>query len=688
MKHLNYQLLLSAAVLLISNSCSTPDQRESIDIKNNGLNDPIPYGTYTAQSLSEEFNVIDSIYQSTLNQIQNVDTRTFENTMLALDELNNKIWKASGIFSILTNAHGDSLIRATAFEKRNELSKLSNEKSLNEDLYKAVKAYSETEEAKSLTGYKKLFVEDQLRSFERNGFALPAEKRTELKALLDEISEIGSTFRANIANYQDFSIFTEEQMDGTTEDYKKAHLQEDGTYKIGLSYPDYIPFMKNATDASARKELYLKYQNRAADSNLKVLNDLISTRMEYSNLLGYDTYAQYITEERMAKNPENVWTFEKDLEVNVKPKGDQDYQELLAMQKRLGIDGDEVMPYTSSYVKNQMLQTDYGVDSEKVREYFELENVKSGLFQITQKLFGLTYVKMENPSVWHEEASGYEVYDDDRFIGRFYLDLHPRANKYSHAACWGTVPSKKSSKGIQRPSAVLLCNFTKPTEDKPALLTHSEVETFFHEFGHVLHNILSETALASQSGTAVSRDFVEAPSQIFENWVWNYESLSLFAKHYDTGETLPKELFDKMYAAKNVGSGTSTLGQIFLGQFDFSLYDGFVPGGEISTTEVGKALQSRILPYPSVEGTHFEAAFGHLYHYAASYYGYLWSKVFAEDMFSRFEKEGILNPEVGAAYRDAILSKGGTEDEMDMLIEFLGRKPNQEAFIKSIGLEL
>lgn len=669
-------------------SCSQSESNKSIDILNNGLNDPTDFGSLNADSLNIQYENIVEFYNQTLEKINQNQVRTYENTVLVMDDLYNELGKAGGIFSILSNAHPDSLIRATASVKETELGKLSNEISLNEDIYNAFKQYSETEEAQKLTGFKKKFVVESLKSFERNGFALPLEEREKLKVVLDEISELGNTFRKNIAKYEDFSIFNEAEMEGTTEDFKKGHLQEDGSYKVGLSYPDYIPFMQNSKSEKARKELYLKYSNRAADKNLSVLADLISKRTEMSKMLSYPTYAAYRTEDRMAKSPENVWNFEKELQANVSPKGEQDYAELIDMQKRLGINDDQVQPYNSSYVRNQLLETDYGVDQEVVREYFEIENVKSGLFQITQKLFGITYVKMENASVWHEDATGYEVFQGEKYIGRFYLDLHPRPNKYTHAACWGMVKSKSTVNGVQRPVATLLCNFTKPTNEKPALLRHSEVETFFHEFGHVLHNILSDTELSAQGGTAVSRDFVEAPSQIFENWVWNYESLSLFAKHYETGEVMPKELFDKMYAAKNLQSGISTLGQIFLGQFDFTLYDGFDPNSGTTTSEIGQKLRSEILPYPNVEGNHFEASFGHLYHYAASYYGYLWSKVFAEDMFSRFEKEGVLNPEVGAAYRDAILSKGGTVDEMEMLIEFLGREPNQEAFIKSIGLEL
>ncbi|WP_258103667.1 M3 family metallopeptidase [Marinoscillum sp. MHG1-6] len=672
--------------LIILFSCT--ENKQPVDNYQLPENQPTAYANIDVDSLNEIMSALKSLYKNTVEEIKPIEGRTFENTIWPLERLSNVASKSWGVFSILANAHPDSLIRTTASQLEVELGKLSNEISLDEDIYQAYKAYSETEEAKKLSPARSKLVADQMRDYAKNGFNLSKEKRDYLKLMLDAITETGNTFQKNIAMYSDFAIFTEEEMEGTTEDFKKSHLQEDGTYKVGLSYPDFIPFMENASSDAARKELYVKFLNRAADSNLPVLATLIEQRDAMAKHLDYTTYASYELDGKMAKNPKTVWEFEFDLEKNVRPKGDADYAELVEMQKELGMSGEEVAYYNVYYLKNQLLQTSYGVDQEEVRQYFELENVKSGLFQITQKLFGLTYKEIENASVWHEDVTAYEVFEGPNYVGRFYLDLHPRENKFTHAACWPLRPSMALSSGNQTPEAALLCNFTKPTPDKPALLTHSEVETFFHEFGHVLHNILSTTELPSQSGTRVSRDFVEAPSQIFENWVWNYEALALFAKHYKTGEILPKELFDKMYAAQNLQSGLETLRQVIYGQYALTLYDGFDPDGDTTTTELFHILMERISPFSRVEGTHFEAAFGHLYGYGSSYYGYLWSLVFAQDMFSRFEKEGILNPEVGKAYRNAILSKGGSVQEMDMLKEFLGRAPNQDAFIKSIGLEL
>jgi thimet oligopeptidase len=321
-----------------------------------------------------------------------------------------------------------------------------------------------------------------------------------------------------------------------------------------------------------------------------------------------------------------------------------------------------------------------------VKEYLSLDNVKDGLFTITQQIFGIKYVEAKDASVWHKDVRAFDVQQDGVNIGRFYLDLFPRENKYTHAACFTIRKGKLYGKEYQLPVAALICNFNSPTADKPALLTHAQAITFFHEFGHVLHNQLTKAELGSQSGTSVKRDFVEAPSQIFENWVWNYESLKLFAKHYKTGEVLPAELFQKMSAARNVGSGLAASAQVNYGILDMTLHDKYDPSGDKTTTDVVREVYNQIMPYKHLDGTNFQAAFGHLNGYGAGYYGYMWSKVYAEDMFSVFEKNGILDQKTGMRYRNAVLANGGSKDEFEMVKDFLGRDPDPAAFFRSLGL--
>jgi thimet oligopeptidase len=389
----------------------------------------------------------------------------------------------------------------------------------------------------------------------------------------------------------------------------------------------------------------------------------------------------------MAKDPETVWNFEQDLAKSVRPKADQDFQEMMAVYNSKKIDPEGSMQHwQNTYIENILLEEKYQVDDEKIKEYFPMDAALGGLFQITQTLFGVTYKEIENPSVWHGDVRQFEVYDGTKLIGRFYLDFYPRDNKYKHAACFGMIKGKETPWGYQIPNATLVCNFPPATEDRPSLMPHDQVKTLFHEFGHVLHQMLTTASLSSQSGTSVARDFVEAPSQIFENWIWDYPSLALFAKHYETGEVLPKELFDKMIAAKNVGSGISTERQILYGSLDMTLHDKFDPKGSESVDDVVRSLMTELTHYPFVEGTHFQTSFGHLNGYGASYYGYMWSKVYAEDMFSEFEKNGVLDSATGMRYRNIILAKGSSEEPMDLVKEFLGREPNNEAFMKSLGL--
>ena len=312
----------------------------------------------------------------------------------------------------------------------------------------------------------------------------------------------------------------------------------------------------------------------------------------------------------------------------------------------------------------------------------------SGLFTIYQRLFNVRFEKVENPSVWHDDVQMFSIYekDSDDLIGKFYLDMFPRPNKYGHAAAFSVIMGKMTDNGYQKPATALVCNFPKPTEYQPSLLTHDDVETYFHEFGHLVHGVLTKSPLVSYAGTSVPRDFVEAPSQMLENWVWEKESLSLFAKHYETGDIIPDQLLEKMIAAKNINSGTKALQQVFYGIYDFSLNDGFDPDGNKSTTDLIKELKNDVTLYPYQEGTHQQASFGHLNGYGAAYYGYKWSEVYAHDMFSIFKNEGILNPKTGLRYRQIILEKGGTEEPLDLVKKFLGREPNSDAFLRSMGI--
>jgi len=656
----------------------------------NEINQTIDFKVISAKHVKEATQKSINDAKESLNKIFEIDTkeRNFENTMRASDNLYNELMKVNESISLLAYVHPNDDIRNECLKSTSEFGKFFNEIALNEELYKAVRNYSKSDEALKLVGAEKKYLKETVEEFERNGFSLPKEKRDQLKMIQDKLSDLGIQFDSNISTYEDFLIATEEEIDGLPDDYKNAHRQDNGTYKIGLEYPSYVPFMKYSKSEKARKELTFKYKNTAADKNVDIIKQIFIEREKVAKLLGYKTYAEYKTENRMAKNPKNIWDFENKLKEKVRIKAERDYEELLEVKRKYTGDKNvkSIESWEAAFYNNLLLEEKYELDNQKLKEYFEVGQVIDGLFQIAQHLYGVKFEEKNDPSVWCNDVKFYEVKENNKLIARFYLDLYPRKNKYNHAAMFGMIPGKKLGEVYQIPTASLVCNFPKANGDTPALMLHNDVETFFHEFGHLMHDLLTKAELATQAGTNVARDFVEMPSQIFENWAWNYEALTMFAKHYKSEEILPKELHEKMLAAKNVGSGLHVLQQIFYGILDMTFHDKYNPNGSKSTTELVKELQNEITLYKFQEGTHFEAGFGHLNGYAAGYYSYLWALVFADDMFSVFEKEGVMNQKTGLKLRKVVLERGSTKDEMEIVKEFLGREPNDEAFLKSIGL--
>jgi len=615
--------------------------------------------------------------------------RTFENTLLKIDDLYNTIYKVWNLIDLLSSTHPSKAIRNEADENDLKIQAYMIALSINEELYKAIQKYSNSKEAQELTKSRERFLQSELNDFKRSGIELNIRDRLELKEIQTNLSELSILFSNNITSSVDTIFISEELTGGLPEDYKVARFQTEGNYAIDLSYPSYDSFMKYVDSDSLRKLLSYKYQNIASPENLAILNEIISLRNKMSEILGYSSYAAYVIEESMAKTPATVWEFENSIRKSIEEKAMIDMQEMLNMKREFcGIEEVTLYDWDKYYYENQILLDKYSVDSKKVKEYFEIGRVIEGIFTITGTLFGLRYREVENPSVWHQDVSMYEVIDEKSgdLLGRFYLDLYPRSHKYQHAAEYTIISGKRVGDAYQLPVSCLVCNFPKSSKNHPSLLLHEDVETFFHEFGHLMHDMLSRTELMSQSGTSVAMDFVEAPSQMMENWVWNKESLSLFARHYKTGESIPDTLLDRMIAAQNLQSGNDFLQQIFYGMLDLTLYDGYDPEGVLSTTDIVMQLQNSITHYPYFGGTHQEASFDHLMDYSASYYGYLWSEVYAHDMFSVFENGGILNSEIGDRYRYEILEKGDSEDPMKLVINFLGRQPNNKAFLKSIGI--
>ena len=563
------------------------------------------------------------------------------------------------------------------------------ELSANEALYEVVYEFSTSKQAHELPLNQQRFLESELRDFQHSGLGLSEYDREKLKRIQNRISELSLQFENNISSYSDTLFIPHNMIAGLPDDYKENHLQADGKYAIDLSYPSFYPFMIYAESDSLRKLLRYMFLNKGMPQNVSILSEILANRKSLAELLNYPSFSALIIDQGMAKSTEAVWEFEKDLIEKIQPKANWDTKQLLQL-KYDTIEGNDktITDWQKDYYENQLLLKKHRVDSEEVKQYFQVDNVIEGLFAISSLLFDIKFREIENPSVWHSGVRMFEMKEksDNALVGYFYLDLYPREDKYQHAAAFSIVSGKKINSDYQHPIACLVCNFPPPGKNTPALLQHEDVETFFHEFGHLLHDLLTTSELYSQSGTSVAMDFVEAPSQMIENWVWNKESLSLFATHYETNEIIPDSLLNRMMKARNIQSGNNLLQQIFYGMLDLTLHEQFDSSNVKSTTEIMSELQNSITNYDYIEGTHMQASFDHLLDYGASYYGYLWSEVFAADMYSTFEKEGVLNQEVGLRFRKTILEKGGTENPMNLVRAFLRRDPNNEAFLKKQGI--
>jgi len=619
--------------------------------------------------------------------------RTFENTLGALDDLLARLDSGTNMAQFMAYVSSDAAERDASNAAQLRMESWMIDLSKNEDLYRAVKAYAATNH--KLAGERARMLEHTLRDYRRAGMELPKAQRDKLTEIEKTLSELAIQFETNIREDETVVTLTRAELAGASDEYLEPRKQGDDLYTISMDYPSVDPVWKQCSVEATREKVRFAYVRRGGMKNVRLLERILKLRDEQATMLGYDNTVDYVVETRMAKNAATIKKFYDELIPLVQKKAARDYAELTAAKRADTGDANAIAQvWDRSYYEDYLLRTKYNVDSEEVRQYFPLQAVLDGLFSITQSLYGIEYRDVTASAgtpdrpLWHEDVKCYEVYDKatGEMLGTFYIDLFPRENKYNHAAQWGLAQHKVYMDGtVQKPLAALVCNFTKPTADKPSLMLHDEVETFFHEFGHCLHTILSQASLQDFAGTSVERDFVEAPSQMFENWVWDADVLATFARHYQTGKPLPRDLLDRMVSAQHLNSGLWAQGQIWLGMIDHVYHT--TPGGEVDTTAVQFDLAREIVAYPPMPNTWFHAAFGHLMGYQAGYYGYMWSLVYASDMFQRFKELGMLDPEAGRYYRDKILARGGTVDGMDMVRDYLGREPDMRAFLKHLGLD-
>jgi thimet oligopeptidase len=600
--------------------------------------------------------------------------RTVANTLTLLDEISLHADNAGYAAGLMESVHPDSAFRATAEAVTQEVDKFATELGLNRALYEAVAAVPE----KGLDAETKHLRAKALRDFRRSGVDRDDATRAKLTALNERLTLLSQSFSRNIRNdRRSFTVDSAEELKGLPEDFVKAHpAGADGKITITIETPDYLPVMRYAQSPKLREKMRMERMNRAYPSNIAVLDSILQTRHELATTLGYPHWADYITEDKMIGSASNVASFLERLSKLVVAAARDEYQVYLARKREDDPNATAVEQWESAYYGQLIRKRDFDFDAQAARPYFAFANVKKGLMETMATIFAVRFQKVENARVWHPSVEAYEVYEGNKLIGRFFLDLHPRENKFDHAAQFGI---RKGVRGRQLPEATLVCNFPGGKEGDPGLMEHSDVETFFHEFGHLLHTMFSgNSRWESQSGTSVERDFVEAPSQILEEWAWDPKVLTTFAKHYQTGEPIPAEMVAKMRRADTFGRAIDVAFQVFYANVSLNIYN--KDPKDVNTDAVVAKYEQELVPFPATPNTHMQASFGHLDGYSAVYYTYQWSLVIAKDLFSKFDRNNLLDPTVPTRYRKTVLAPGGSRPAAETVRAFLGRDFNYDAY--------
>jgi thimet oligopeptidase len=591
--------------------------------------------------------------------------------VLALyDEATRALSDMGARASLGKEVHPDADFRAACETCEQQLEALNVELSLDRGLYDALARV----DSKSLDPVGAYWLFKTLREFRRMGVDRDDATRAKVKALNEELVKLGQAFGRNIRDDVRQVKVAASELEGLPADWLAAHPKAaDGTITVTTNTPDYLPVLIYAKSGKARETLWRAYRERAYPQNVEVLNMLLARRYELATLLGYPTWAAYVTETKMVKSAEAARDFIEKGRLATEARAKADMAMLLERKKKDVPGATSVEPWEHQFYEDRVKAESYGLDSQALRAYFEYGNVKRGVMDITSRLFGIRYQPVTDAKVWHADVETYDLYEGDALLGRIHLDMHPREGKYKHAAQFGLTVGQA---GVQLPEAALVCNFPRPGE----LLQHSEVETFFHEFGHLLHEIFAgRQPWAGVSGIRTEWDFVEVPSMLLQEWPLDATALKTFAKHHQTGQPIPDALVDQLKRAKEFGVGVDTRRQFFLSAVSLAFHDR-KPG--FDTTEVLKELQEKFLPFRRewVPGTHFELGFGHLDGYSAIYYTYQWSTVIAKDLLTRFRAAGMLDGTVATKYRRQVLEPGGSREAGALVQEFLGRPYSFDAF--------
>ena len=610
------------------------------------------------------------------NLVSVTGKRSIENTLRPFDETLTYLDAAGLQSSLMEQVHPDSSVRTTAEALTQKIAAFATEISLNRGVYDALAAIDGT-------GYDPVtnhYLKKTLRDFRLAGVDKDESTRTKIKELRDELVGLGQEFSRNIREDKRTVIASSvSELDGLPADFIARYAPNpDGTITLTIEHPDAIPVLSYAKSEDLRKRMYMEFNNRAHPKNLAVLDKLIAKRHELATLLEFKNWADYVTADKMVGTGKNASDFIEKIADASASKGTEDYQTLLKRKQEDVPLADRVAAWEASYWSEIVRKSGFRFDAQSVRPYFPFDRVKEGVLEVTSKLFGVVFKRRAGAPVWHPSVECYEMFNDDTLAGRVYLDMHPRDNKYNHAAEFAI---RNGIAGVQIPEAALICNFPGGIEGDPGLMEHSDVVTLFHEFGHLLHHLLGgQQQWIGVSGIQTEWDFVEAPSQMLEEWAWDPATLAIFAKHYRTDEPIPAELVRKMRRASEFGKGLQVRTQMSYARLSLSCHDR--DPQEVDTEALTKSIYERYRPFKFVDGTHFQCAFGHLTDYSAVYYTYMWSLVIAKDFFSQFDRTNLLATDAARRYRDSVLVPGGSKPASELVKDFLGRDFRFEAWQK------
>ncbi|MEQ9498416.1 MAG: M3 family metallopeptidase [Deltaproteobacteria bacterium] len=650
---------------LVACASSNPEMAEAEDAAKKATDD-IGEGCRTALAKA-------SALRQTLQSIPKAD-RSVASVFGPYNELWRHLSNALGDAELMGAVHPDPARRSQAEACDRALKAFANKVTLDRAVYEAVAGV----DVSSADAGAKRFAEKALLEFRLSGVDKDEATRKQLEALHGEMVELGQKFSRAIREDVRKVEVKPEQLDGLPEDFIAAHPAKDGKVTLTTNYPDFFPIATYAKDEAVRRELTKAFLSRAYPDNEKTLVELLRKRHQYATLLGFESWADYVAKDKMSGSAKTIRDFTEQIADIARPRMEKDLEVLLAAKKKDVPDANAIQTWDRFYYVQKVQAEQFGFDAAKARAYFAYPEVKKGILALYGELFGLEFKKVER-EVWHPSVEAFEMSRGGELVGKFFFDMHPRDGKYGHAAMF---PIRIGIDGGQLPEASLVCNFPDPSQGS-GLMDHGQVKTFFHEFGHLIHHLLARgSKWSNQSGINTEWDFVEAPSQILEEWSWSTEVLQRFAKHHETGEPIPAELVEKMRAASEFGIGVHIMRQVHYQAMSFYLHDGRAAKDDFDLFATAKDLQAKYSPYPYAEGTHVYASFGHLNGYSAIYYTYQWSLALAKDMFTRFQKNGLMDGETARAYADEVLVPGGSKPAAELVKSFLGRPYNLDAYKK------